>query len=191
MCEVTTIMAVGTLVLGAASAYNQREAGKAQAQIYEQEERIDRAAAADAMAQGDTQTERMLWRTRQALGQQRAAIAANGLDAAFGTPNELLGETTMFGQMEMADARSAAARSAWGYNVSGTNAGNRADYSRWSGKTQATGTALGSLFQAGSMAYGSGAFSSGASARSGANLSSQANRITANNNARLRASYGI
>lgn len=147
-------MAVGSLVLGAVGAYQQYEGGKAQAKVYEQQADIDRMAAVDAQAQGDRETERMLWRTRQALGSQRAAIAANGLDASFGTPNELLGETAYFGAMEQADTRLNAARQAWGYQVSATNAGNKAEYSRWAGKTQGATTLLGSLFQAGSMASG-------------------------------------
>ena len=155
MCEPTTIMAVGGLILGGIGAYQQYEGGKAQAKVYEQQANVDRMAAVDAQAQGDRETERMLWRTRQALGSQRAAIAANGLDASFGTPNELLGETAYFGAMELADTRLNAARQAWGHQVSATNAGNKADYSRWAGKTQAGTTLLSSLFQAGSMASGS------------------------------------
>ena len=148
MCEPTTIAAVATLAVGAYQGYNQYQAGKAQAAQYQQEAKIDRAAAADAMAMGDRESERMLWRTRQALGSQQAAIAAAGIDPTFGTPAEILGETAMFGQMEVADARLNAARNAWGYDVQATNAENSADFSRWNGRTQAIGTVLGSMGQA-------------------------------------------
>lgn len=154
ICEPTTILAVATLATGAFTAYQQNQAGKAQQQAFEQQAQIDRAGAADAMAAGDRETERMLWRTRQALGQQRAAIGASGLDPTFGTPLEILGETAAFGQMEMADARMNAARNAWGYEASAITNQNRGANARWEGRQQAIGTVLGSMAQAGGMYYG-------------------------------------
>ena len=147
----TTALSVGAGVYGAVQ---QRQAGKAAAAQSEQQARIDQVAAADARAVGDRETERMLWRTRQALGQQRAAIAATGVAGDYGTPLELLGETAMFGEMEMQDARLNAARQAWGYEVSATNARNTGAFQKWQGKTQATSTILSSLAQAGSFMAG-------------------------------------
>lgn len=148
---VTAALTVGT---GIAMADQQRQQGKAAAEMSEAQARVDQVAAADARALGDRETERMLWRTRQALGQQRAAIAAAGVAGDYGTPLELLGETAAFGEMERQDARLTAARQAWGYEVSATNNRNTGAFQKWNGKQQAIGTVLGSLGQAGQFTYG-------------------------------------
>lgn len=148
---ITAALTVGT---GVYAANQQRQAGKAAAEMSEAQARVDQVAKGDAMARGDRETERMLWRTRQALGQQRTAIAAAGVAGDYGTPLDLLGETAFFGEMEQQDARLNAAREAWGYDVSATNNRNTAAFQRWNGKAQATGTLLGSLAQAGQFTMG-------------------------------------
>jgi hypothetical protein len=163
MCDPTGGVATYALIATtlAATAYNadiQKKQGEANAKGYEQQARIDQLGKADVLAQGDRESERMLWRTRQALGSQRAAIGAAGIDAGLGTPSELLGETAMFGEIEQQDVRLNAARQAWGYDVSAANNLTGADQARWGGKAQATGTILAGLGQAGGYAaqgYGS------------------------------------
>lgn len=128
---------------------------------------LARNQAADAMAQGDLESERELWRTRALEGQQRAAIAANGLDSELGTPAELLGETAMFGEVAQQDIRLNAARRAWGFQADATNTENQNRASRFGTKARNTGTVLGALSQAAGAVGGAGGFGGGGS---GANI---------------------
>lgn len=148
MCEPATLMAASAVMtLGAAaySGYQQNQAGKANQQIAENNATLARQDSAAAQASGDRESEQMLWRTRAALGQQRAAAAANGLDIGFGTPAEIMGETAMFGEAQQQTIRANAARQAWGFNSQATNYQNQGRQDRWAGRTGAVGTVLGGL----------------------------------------------
>lgn len=164
---------VGTAVY---SADVQKKQAEANAQGMEQQARIAEMGKADVLAQGDRETERMLWRTRQALGTQRAAIAGQGIDPTLGTPSELLGETSLFGEIEQQDARLQAARQAWGYDVDAANNRYGADLQRWSGKANANATILGGLANAGSMAYGQWGRPAASAATSSASTGGRAGR---------------
>lgn len=116
---------------------------------------LARNQAADAMAQGDLESERSAWRTRAIEGQQRAAIAAQGIDSDFGTPAELLGETALFGEMDQQQIRLDAARRAWGFNADARNTENQNQASRFGTKTRNQATIIGGLMQ-GATAVGGG-----------------------------------
>lgn len=123
---------------------------------------LARNQAADAAAQGDLESERSAWRTRAIEGQQRAAIAAQGIDSEFGTPAELLGETAMFGEMEQQQIRLDAARRAWGFNADARNTENQNRASRFATKSKNTATIIGGLMSAaGSFSGGFGGGSGG------------------------------
>ncbi len=164
MCEPISISAGAAWALGATAAVTagaaiytadqQKEQGKANAALMENNARLDRDRAAAEQAMGDRESEQQLWRTRALLGQQRAAIAANGLDAGIGTPAELLGETAMFGEADAQTIRMNAARNAWGFNASALDKQNQGRLSKWSGKSQATGTLLSGLASTGSTVGG-------------------------------------
>lgn len=158
MCSPALAIAGAGLVFSGVQAYNQNQQGKATAAALTQQAGIDRQAATDARAQGDRDTERLLWRTRQALGTQRAATAANGIEVT-GTPAEILGETALFGEIEQQDARLNAARAAWGYDVSADQNLTGARNARRQGRSQAGSTILGGLMNFGTAAaanYGGG-----------------------------------
>lgn len=156
------IMAGVTVAGGLMAADAQRQEGKANAAIAENNQRIAVQQADDANRLGARESQQAAWRTRAVMGQQRAAIAANNLDPTMGTPAEILGETAMFGEVDQQNIRMNAARQAWGFNAQATNAANDASLSRWKGKTQSRNTILGSLAQAGgSLAGGFGGGASG------------------------------
>lgn len=158
MCEAMTALAIAsTLVTGYVTSQNQKHQGEFNAQVAENNASLARARADDANAMGTREMERQAWRTRVQLGQQRAAIAASGLDSQFGTPADILGETALFGEIEQQDIRLNAARAAWGHQVDAANFGTAAGLSRWEGDTASRMTILGSLGQAamfGANAYG-------------------------------------
>lgn len=166
MCEAMTIAAVAaTLVTGYMAADAQKAQGEYNAQVAENNATLSRQRADDANAMGTRDMERQAWRTRAIMGQQRAAIAASGLDPTMGTPAEILGESALFGEIDQQNIRLNAARQAWGFRADASNFDNDAMLSRWSGRTQSRMTILGSLGQAASM--GAGAWGGGGSAASG------------------------
>lgn len=155
MCEPITIstgaawalgISAAVAAAGAAVAYNaQKEQGKASAKIAENNARMAEDQKRDALAIGDVEGQKAAWRSRQVIGAQRAAIAANNLDPGIGTPNELVGEAAMFGEVDQQTIRLNAARNAWGFNARAIDARNQGKLSKWSSNQQANATLLSGL----------------------------------------------
>lgn len=158
MCEPISISTGAAWALGASAAiaaggaymsYNaQKEQGEAAAQMAENNAKLDEQRAQDARAQGDQESQEQSWRTRQILGQQRAAVASQGIASDFGTPVELFGETAMFGEVDQQRIRLNAARSAWGFSARANDSRNQGRLDKWSGRQQANATALSGLSSA-------------------------------------------
>jgi len=189
VCNPAIALLATTLVTGAYQADVQRKQGQANAQVAENNALLAQQEADASNALATREMEQQAWRTRIALGQQRAAIAANNIDPTLGTPAEILGETALFGEVDQQTIRMNAARQAWGFNAQAQNQRTQGELARWSGNAQATGTILGSLSSAASMGFGGmgGAGAGGV----GGNLSGQANAITMRNNARISRGWGL
>lgn len=180
MCEPTTLMAASAvigLVGTGVSVHGQRQAAKANAQIAEQNARLAEQDAATARAMGDRESQQQTWRMRALEGQQRAAIAAQGIDAQIGTPLEILGESAMFGEVDQQAIRLNAARQAWGFNAQATSIRNQSRVDQASSRMNQYGTILsglssaaGAYGQAQSAGFGAGRASRGAARRAGASL---------------------
>lgn len=148
------IMAGVTVASGVMAADAQRQEGKIEAAVAENNQRIAVAQADESNALATREMEQAAWRTRAMMGQQRAAFAANNVDPTMGTPADILGETAMFGEVDQQNVRLNAARQAWGYQSDALNYGNQASFARWKGNTQSKVTILGALGQAGQQAAG-------------------------------------
>jgi hypothetical protein len=174
MCEPATIvMGVAALAGGLYAADQQKQAGRYEQEVAEQNAKLDRVRQDQAREAGNIQEEQQRARVRQVLASQRAAFAAQGVDIGTGTPLDVLGETAGMGYADALTMRSNALREAWGYGVSATNEQNRGRFARWSGNSQATGTLLstassvaGSWSQAG-FSGGGGARASGGGSQPG------------------------
>ena len=158
MCEIGTILAVSSLVIGAGTAVytadQQKKEGRANAEIMENNATLAEQQAKSASAMGDREAEQAAWRNRALMGQQRAAFAANGIDESIGTPTELLGETALFGEVDQQTIRLNAAQNAWGFRADALNSRNKGALAKWSGKAQSTGTLLSGLGSAAGSAGG-------------------------------------
>lgn len=122
-----------------------KKAGEANQQVAENNARLAADDAAAAQAMGDRESQQQTWRTRAIMGQQRAAIAANGIDAGIGTPAEILGETALFGEVDQQAIRLNTARTAWGFNSQVRNIQNQAGIDRFNTKSKGTATILSGL----------------------------------------------
>ena len=85
---------------------------------------------------------------------QRAAIAANGIDAGIGTPAEILGETALFGEVDQQAIRLNTARTAWGFNSQVRNIQNQAGIDRFNTRAKGTATVLSGISSIASSAGG-------------------------------------
>lgn len=151
MCEPTTIMAASAVIglIGTGVAvHGQRQAAKSNAEIAEQNARLAEQDAATARALGDRESQQQTWRQRALEGQQRAAIAAQGVDAQVGTPLEILGESSMFGEVDQQAIRMNAARNAWGFSAQATGIRNQSRVDQSSSRMNQYGTILSGLSSA-------------------------------------------
>lgn len=105
-------LSAGSAVMAGAGAYQQSQTAKATA---ENNARIGRIQAQDAIKRGDDEAAKDMRQVRQAVGAQRAAYSARGLDIASGTPADVILQTDFFGQVDAATARTNARKEAWGY----------------------------------------------------------------------------
>jgi len=140
---------------GAAAA---NEAGKAEQRAADQNAAVARNQAEQAKQIGNVEEERQLRRVRAALGSQRAAIAANGLDVNTGTALDLQAETAGFGAADALNLRANALRQAWGFDVDAVNQTNRGRAARAAGRNQAIGTLLTTGASMVGQAYSGGMF---------------------------------
>lgn len=143
MCEPATIAMVAmTVIGGVVQAKAQRDQGKYEQEVANQNAKIADMQAENAKQIGNIEEERQRARVRQQIASQRVAFAANNVDAATGTAAEVLGDTAGFGYADATQIRSNALREAWGYKVDATNSRSRGRAARYNGSMGATGTLL-------------------------------------------------
>jgi hypothetical protein len=132
MCELTTILMIGSTLIGG---YAQIQAGNAQAaqyaaqaqasqynaQVAEMNATLADRAAKDAIERGATEEQRKRMEVAQLQGRQRAAMAANGVDLTFGSPLDTLVDTAVMGELDALTIRRNAAREAYDFDVQGMN----------------------------------------------------------------------
>lgn len=150
MCEAVTIgLMMASTAMAAKSSYDQ---GKYQERVGENNALSAKYAADDAMARGAVEEQQTRNRTRALMGQQRAALAANGIDATSGTGSQLLTDAAGFGEFDALTVRNNAMKQAYGFNVQATNLLTEGKTAKIAGTNQATGT----LLTGGSKAYAQG-----------------------------------
>jgi hypothetical protein len=157
-----TVIGIGATLYSASAA---QKAGKFNRQVAEVNAQNAEAKAVDATRRGQALADERRMKTRLMIGQQRAAIAANGVDLSFGTPVEILGDTAMFGAIDEDRIMANAAREAWGYRTEAANMRAGGQMAQYQGDAQATGSYLGAAAQGFSFGadYASGAYGGGGS----------------------------
>lgn len=90
----------------------------------------------DAIARGAEQESKYRSQVRGIIGQQRAGIAANNIDVAFGSAVDTQADAAFLGELDDLTIRNNAAREAWGYTVQATDLQTRAAIARKTGVYQ-------------------------------------------------------
>lgn len=154
MCELTTILAVGSTVLGAVGAIQQGNAaaaaGRYNAQVSDMNAKLSERRALDALDRGERDEQRKRAEVAQLKGRQIAASSANGVDLTFGSPLDMIVDTAVLGELDALTIRKNSANEAYDNRVQAVNGRADAQLSRMnadaaqtSGYLNAAGTLLG------------------------------------------------
>lgn len=112
--------AAGSIATGNANA----EAAQYQAAVARNNQVVAEQNAKFATDAGRRQEAAMRERTAQMIGQQRAQMAANGIDIGSGSALRLQEDTAAVGELDALTIRNNAARAAYGYGVQASDFGS-------------------------------------------------------------------
>lgn len=149
MCEPVSLAIAGTAIAAAGSivqGVNQSNQMRYAARVADANAAMDRAAAQDAIDRGAKDEQRQYRKNAQVQGQQRVALAANGLEVDFGSAGDIQDDAKMIGWEDASTIRQNAMREAKGYEISAANNVDKGISSRAGAKA----AIIGSVFDAGS-----------------------------------------
>lgn len=145
MCWMVAIPMAMAVVGGMIQAKGQTENAAFQSDLLQKNAAYKNQTADETINAGNTSADWQRVRTAQAVGTQRTAQAANGIDVNSGSAALLQDDTAMIGELDALTIQNNAAREAYGYRVQAANDINNAGQTVRNGKTAATGSILGGL----------------------------------------------
>ena len=147
MCELTTIMMLGSTLLGAAGQMQQASAqaksSKYNAEVADMNAKLADRRAKDAIERGGIEEQKKRQQVQQVLGKQQAAMAANGVDLSFGSPLDTIVDSAVAGELDALTIRSNTYREAYDHKVDATNKRAGATLNRMNADAAMTGGMLG------------------------------------------------
>lgn len=160
MCELTTMLMIGSTVMGAAGAIQQGRAANASAkynaQVADMNAKISERQARDAVERGTMEEQQQRMKTSQIIGKQKAAMAANGVDLKFGSPLDALVDTATMGELDALTIRANTYREERDIRQQGLNSQSQAGLLRAEGRAAQSGgfmNAFATVLGGGSKAY--------------------------------------
>jgi hypothetical protein len=133
-------------------------AAKAQARAEQQNARLVELQGEDAVRRGGREEEKFRRQLAIHQGQQRAVLAASGVDIDSGSAAELQEASLMEGEEDAAVIRLNAQREKWGFDMQALNHRNAASAARSAGKNAMTAGIVGGATSLLSGAYSAGLF---------------------------------
>ena len=124
MCDPLTITIAATAVAALGQGYSALSTNaqeKYASRIARQNARLENERAKDALQRGGEEARRFQRKLGQEMGQQNAALAANGIDITFGSAANVRGDTAMFGREDTRTIHENARREAQGYEINAAN----------------------------------------------------------------------
>lgn len=116
------VLAVGAVV-SAVGSYQKAQQEKAslgyQSAVAENNAMINQWQAGIAIDNGQKTAQAQDLKARQVFGEQRAALAANGVDLGEGSARDVLTTSKVMSNRDHAQIMDNAMRTAWGYNIQG------------------------------------------------------------------------
>lgn len=133
------------------SAYAQSEALRAKSEFdsiqSEGQRRLSELMAEDTLKRGYFEANQERKAARVALSEQRAAVAASGVQVDYGTAADITRETSLQGFLNADTIESNAWRQAWGYKVQGTTIKSQAEFNALASKREAQNTLVTGAFR--------------------------------------------
>ena len=149
MCELMSMLTIGSTLMGGLGAIQQGQASAASARynarVADMNARMADRAAKDALERGKLEEQKQRQKTAQLMGQQTAAMAANGVDIGFGSPLDLLVDTATLGELDALTIRSNAYREERDIRQQGANYRGQAGMYRSQASSASTGGFLGAM----------------------------------------------
>lgn len=143
MCTPAAAIFTSVLATGV-SVYSSMEQGRYNAQVAENNAITAEYQAADTLERGQLAEKQSRLKTKNLIGQQKAAVAGSGFSLDEDTSvGDLLADTAMLGEEDVYEIRSNAAREAWSYRVSANNSRAQGQLAQSSGTSDALGSILG------------------------------------------------
>lgn len=140
MCDIAmALTAVATVAAGAGAIYQGVTASQAadyNRQVAQMNAAISEKRAVDALERGREDEQRKRFQVAQLQGEQIAAMAANGVDLAFGSPLDTLVDTAFLGELDALTIRRNAANESYDYRVQA--ASGRADADQYARRAQSS-----------------------------------------------------
>ena len=162
MCvDPMTMLMIGSTVMGGIGQIQQgqaqAQAATYNAQVSDMNAKLADRAAKDALDRGAKEEQRQRQKTAQILGQQQAGMAANGVDLTFGSPLDLLVDTSIMGELDALTIRSNTYREERDIRQQAANYRGQAGMQRAQASSASTGGflgAMGTVLGGGAQAYG-------------------------------------
>lgn len=153
MCEPTTL-AIAATVAATASAgiagYSAYQQSQYQAKVAKQNAKMENERVVNEIDRGREERRNLARRFAAVRGEQRASMAANGIDVDFGSASDLIGDTEQFYREDTATSIANEADRVRGIDINVAN--YRAEAS--AARSRATGQLVGTAFDMGSTILG-------------------------------------
>lgn len=135
------------------AAYGQRQAGRYEAAVANQNAGLAEKAAVDAENRGKVDEQRERMRVQSLIGQQKASFGASGVLVDSGSPLDALADTAYIGEQDALTIRRNAALEAWGLRSQAGNFRTGGQLSKLQGNYGAGATLLQGAGAAGGTFY--------------------------------------
>ena len=147
MCDLMMALTIGSTIMGAAGQIQQGQATAAannyNAKVQMMNAEISDRRAKDALERGAKEEQQKRRENQQLLGKQQAAMAANGVDLTFGSPLDVLVDSSVLGELDALTIRSNTNREEYDYRVQGANQRSQAQMSKGAASSALTAGYMG------------------------------------------------
>lgn len=145
MCSWGAAIMVGVTLLSGAVSYSASKTSQAYSeQVADQNKQVAEAQAIDAERLGQIEANERRLRTRLQMASQSVGFGAQNVEQT-GTALDILGDTAMFGEIDVQRIQANAQRKAWGFRMQGHEIESQKRLMQYQGKVDRTGTILSTI----------------------------------------------
>jgi hypothetical protein len=139
-----TFSAIGDTISTGLNTYTRAASTRAQAKYekfrYDQNAKLAELQAIDALKRGERAASTIQMRTKQTIGSQRAALAAQGIEINADTAADIQADTKLYGDFDAIEVKNNAWREAFGYKMQALSFTQSGEMARSAGEFAANQT---------------------------------------------------